>query len=256
MKLSQSGLPISLNHGNLILNKRLVSSPAQKRTIKEARAYFQNTDSKSPEILYLMHRGIILKNNFKIFNKNGLRYDITIIFPGTIGSEFVRTIGHFHEIQQKSNLGYPEIYEVLNGKALFLLQNKNNEVYLVEAKTGQKVIVPPGFGHITINPTKNFLAIANIFSNTAKSIYNHYKKHKGGAYYIKKINNNLIIEKNPLYKRVGKLKIVTPKEIGKLKINFKKPLYKSFIENPKNFEFLNNPQKFKKTISTKNLFES
>lgn len=255
MKLSQSGLPISLNHGKLILNKQLVSSPTQKRTIKEAKAYFKNAGSKGPTVLYVIHRGIAFKKDLKILNKNNLRYDITTISPGTIGSEFVRTIGHFHEISPKTKLGYPEIYEVLNGKALFLLQNKNNKVFLVKAISGQKVIVPPGFGHITINPTQNFLAVANIFSNTAKSIYDSYKNHKGGAYYVKKLNNNLTIEKNSLYKKVGKLKMATPKEIQKLKIDFKKPLYTSFIENPKNFDFLDNPQKFRNILITKNIFK-
>ena len=26
----------------------------------------------------------------------GLRYDITVIYPGLIGSEYVKTLGHYH----------------------------------------------------------------------------------------------------------------------------------------------------------------
>ncbi len=57
----------------------------------------------------------------------------------------------------EASLHYPELYEVLKGDANYLLQRAQNEervdeVILVKATRGDKVIIPPNYGHVTINP--------------------------------------------------------------------------------------------------------
>ncbi len=52
---------------------------------------------------------------------------------------------------------YSELYEVLERDAHYLLQRAQNgervdEVILVKATRGDKVIIPPNYGHVTINP--------------------------------------------------------------------------------------------------------
>ena len=58
--------------------------------------------------LYHMYRGL---------KRNGdLRYDITIIFAKRLGQEFNRTKGN------RNSKNYQELYTVLDGKAIFLMQ--------------------------------------------------------------------------------------------------------------------------------------
>src|SRR3990167_10567232 len=84
---------------------------------------------ESPNItLYYMYRGIK--------RKNGLRYDITIIPPKMLGKEFVKTKGHEHKNH------FPELYMVLEGKALYLMQKRDKkgavlDVFAVKAKNGR-----------------------------------------------------------------------------------------------------------------------
>jgi len=167
--------------------------------------WFKN---KENEDLYYMYRGVNKKDN--------LRYDITIVLAKMLGKEFNKTKGHYHPNE------YGELYIVLEGWALYLIQKINNnkdleDLYIVEAKKGDHVIVPPGYGHITINPGEKDLKMANWVHNEFNSIYQPIEEKKGGAYYytIKGWIKNNNYKKN-------------------IKINFKEPL-KDF---PQDLSFL------------------
>ena len=249
-----SGLPISIKDGRLLLSKDTYSSPVQKRTLDETKRFLKDPASKTEiENLYLMYRGVKLKKDSLVFKKNSASYDITVINPGFLGEEFVKTIGHIHPNKPRTKTTYPEIYEVIKGKALFLFQEinlsgKNVKLYLIKAGPGEKTIVPPGFGHISINIGNKPLVLSNIQSTNFKSDYSFFKKYRGAEVYAIKNNKSFKIIKNPDYKNPISFKIVKPKKI------FKTPLYQAFIKNPEKFDFLKNPEKYKNFLIPKNLF--
>jgi oxalate decarboxylase/phosphoglucose isomerase-like protein (cupin superfamily) len=56
-------------------------------------------------------------------SRHQLRYDITIIPPLKMGLEFVKKYEHYHpRVNPKLRYTYPEMYEVLEGDAHYLLQ--------------------------------------------------------------------------------------------------------------------------------------
>jgi len=147
--------------------------------------------------VYYMYRGVKKKDN--------LRYDITIIPPKMLGKEYVKTKGHVHP------KGYQELYKVLEGKAIFLIQkSKNNlveRVFAIKAKRGDVIIVPPECGHTTINPSQKTLKLANWVSQNCKSDYLPFEKIQGACYYYAK--SGWIKNKN--YKKIPKLEFQKPK---------------------------------------------
>jgi len=158
--------------------------------------YDKNWAKSAPNLeLYYMHRGVKTKDN--------LRYDITIIPPKMLGKEFVKTKGHRHQKHQ-------ELYIVLGGTAIFLLQkitnNKIQDVYIVKAKKGEAVIIPPLCDHITINPIKKELKLGNWISQNCKSDYKFIEKNKGACYFYTK--KGWIKNKN--YKNIPKLRSEKP----------------------------------------------
>ncbi|MFH1820658.1 MAG: glucose-6-phosphate isomerase family protein [Candidatus Nealsonbacteria bacterium] len=157
--------------------------------------------------LYYMYRGLK--------KKDGLRYDITVIPSRMLGQEFTKTKGHEHV----GNNG--EIYLVLQGEAVFLLQKRKNgkilDIYAVKTKKGGVCAIPQGYGHLTINPSKNKLVMANWMAEEAKSDYLPYEKYQGAGYYLTEKGWT----KNKNYDKVNKLR-------------FKRPLKKL----PKNLDFL------------------
>lgn len=162
--------------------------------------------------LYYMYRGIE--------EKDGIRYDITVIPPAQLGLEFIKTKGHYHTKQHQ------EIYTVLEGEAIYLMQKKKNnnpeeieDVYAVKAQKGNIVIIPSNYGHITINPSENEeLKMANWISLQCKSDYSLYEKMQGACYYYLKTG----WLKNKNYKIVPDLRLEKPLKFLPEDLNFLK----------------------------------
>ena len=153
--------------------------------------------------LYYMYRAVK--------KKGGLRYDITVIPAKMLGKEFVKTKGN------RNSNNYPELYTVLQGEALFLMQKSKGKIVKDAFFSKLKIIVPSNYYVIAINPLKKTLKLANWVSEKNKNIYETIEKMKGACYFYTK--SGWIKNKN--YKSVPKLK-------------FKKPLKKA----PKDLSFL------------------
>ena len=149
-----------------------------------------------PDIRYLNDMGKVLydkkwlksqKENFELYymyrgikEKDGLRYDITIIPGKILGKEFVKTKGHKH-------IGnFRELYIILEGRAIYLMQKYENgkieDVYKVLAKKGDIILIPSNYGHVTINPSRKTLKMANWISKKCKSCYDLFEKKQGACY--------------------------------------------------------------------------
>lgn len=154
--------------------------------------------------LYYMYRDLYLsKSDLEKLREQNLRYDITIIPPRMMGTEYVKTAGHYHPRISESSITYPEIYEVLEGEALYLLQKQDlSDVVVVNASAGDKVLIPPGYGHVTINRSNNTLKMANFVARDFSSLYEPYREKGGGAYFFTK--DGWI--KNPQYPEVAELR--------------------------------------------------
>lgn len=136
--------------------------------------------------LYYMYRDLYLSRKDRdLLQDQKLRYDITIIPPRTLGCEFVKTAGHYHPKVAGSEITYPEVYEVLEGEATYLLQKEDGrDVVVLRAVANDKVLIPPGYGHITINQSNKRLKMANFVCRDFSSIYDPIKKMGGGAYFL------------------------------------------------------------------------
>lgn len=169
-----------------------------------------------------------------------IRFDITCIPPGTLCSEYVKTKGHYHPVNP-AGLGYPEIYEVFEGNAHYLLQACDlSDVVLVEAGEGDLVIVPPGFGHVTINPGPRELVMANIVSSAFSSEYRFYEDHRGAAYYELSTGS---LERNPRYPPLPPVERIDTS--GFLpSCPLEGPIYSLVQERDLRLECLNHPEKF------------
>jgi glucose-6-phosphate isomerase len=115
--------------------------------------------------------------------RQNLRYDITVMPPSVVCGEYVKTKGHYHP-ENRRGVRYPEIYEVLGGSAEYILQDiQIKDVVVVSAKYRDLVLIPPGYGHVTINPSDQTLVMANIVSDAFMSAYDGYEKFHGAVYY-------------------------------------------------------------------------
>jgi len=199
--------------------------------------------------LYYMFRAVSKdEEDERKIKEKGLRYDITIIPPNTLGLEFVKTAGHYHPFLPGSKMTYPELYEVLDGEAHYLLQRREQgrgteritDVVVVKAKKGDKVLIPPNYGHVTINPSEATLKMANWVANAFSSIYESMKV-KGGAAYFELTNGEFV--KNARYGAVPDIRFLRPSDVEKelgLNLNKETEMYE-LIKQPETLAFLTNP---------------
>ena len=189
---------------------------------------------------YFMFRDTFYsEEDWKKIKRYNLRYDITVIPPNKIGDEFIKTYGHYHPIAE-NNVSYPEIYEILEGEALLVLQRKTNDevddVIVVKAEKGDKVIIPPNYGHVTINPIEKELKMSNWVFRNFKSIYEPYTEKRGACYYY--TTNGWI--KNENYEKLPEIRFAKPNYEFLIAKN--ESMY-SLINNVKKLEFLWKPSK-------------
>jgi glucose-6-phosphate isomerase len=192
--------------------------------------------------LYYMYRDAALSAADRWWLKHSrLRYDITVIPPGDLCGEFVKTKGHYHP-NNPSGTGYPEIYEVLGGKAHYLLQSRDlSDAVVVNACEGDVVVVPPGYGHVTINPAKGTaLTMANIVSSAFESSYHDYENLRGAAYY--EMNGGEFL-KNPAYPKIPQLRVANAKNLPATEL-FPSPLYRLIERRDTILGFLNHPEQY------------
>jgi len=249
MKLNISPLRVEIKPNFTLLFEGRKIKPnirrlSEMRDVLLDKEFYRKSDKRIK--LYYMYRDLHRKDDEKIFYRERIRFDITVIPPKRLGIEFVKTAGHYHPAVKGKKYSYIEIYEILRGHGLFLLQkrdgNKITDVIIIEGKKGDKIIVPPNYGHITINNSKSFLVMCNLVSSVFKSCYRPIKQKHGGAYFICVDG----IKKNERYENLPKPRIIKARNIKSMRGN----IYKLFIKNPKMFEFLNKPEKYYKMERT------
>jgi glucose-6-phosphate isomerase len=137
-----------------------------------------------PGTIYSMYRDVARSEGDRAWMvSRHVRYDITRIPPGLFCNEFVKTKGHYHPASP-SGVSYPEVYEVMSGRAHYLLQRPDlQDATLIEAEAGTIVLIPPGYGHVTINPAGEELVMANLVSRSFSSDYRPYEELRGAVYY-------------------------------------------------------------------------
>lgn len=194
--------------------------------------------------LYYMYRELSLsKNDALVMKEHNLRYDITIIPPRMLGCEFVKTAGHYHPEVPGTAITFPEIYEVLHGEAQYLMQKPDGEkikdVILVRAGEGDKVIIPPGYGHLTVNASNKVLKMANWVVRDFESVYAPIKEKGGGAYFL--LNKGIV--KNTRYSEVPEIRFLKPSNFKEIGLQKNKEMYALVMDMGK-LEFLTKPQEY------------
>lgn len=228
---------------NLTLNYNGTIYNAAVRTAEDMKPFLRYADcfGNNNPILYYMYRNLDKKE----YKKSGtdkveiIRFDETLIPPKDMNGEPVKTAGHFHPKE------FSELYEVIQGQAVYILQTEGkspSDVVAVHASKGDVVLVPPGYGHVTVNPSKTEnLLMANLVSCSFESDYSLYKKLRGAAYYYD-ISGRFVPNEN--YAHLPEIRRMKPSP------NFKPDIFK-LLNGKADLSFLSDPKKAAKLVGWK-----
>lgn len=253
-----SGLPIEVDEKTyqLAFKNGLPEVKPSVRKFSEMQAVLMDPEAKSErDEMYYMYRDVHVADNEYRLRQHHIRYDITVIPPSVIGKEFNKTLGHYHSAIPGTNLGYPEVYEVLHGEALFLIQklDVDGQVRMViafKAGVGDKVIYPPNYGHSLINIGTDVLVTSNWVSDQYTADYKTVQDKHGMAYYvIQDEAKKFDFAPNSNYANTPAIRTLQAKDNPGAKMLPAEPMYQIGANDPGLLEFLNAPAKYAVELS-------
>ena len=201
---------------------------------------------------YDFYKAIEKNGDRETFSSLDLRYDSTVILPGTANGEYKKTAGHFHLPIPGKPYSFPELYQVVNGTALFVMQKvddyqkegpmKVKDVLLAEVHAGEAIVIPPDYGHCTVNICDEAMVFINLVPVNSKNYYDSVKYSRGMSVYVYKDDSGYRLEKNPRYDFDCEPRVVVPGSSDALGIKKGVPVYTEYLKNPQLYTYLNDPE--------------
>lgn len=257
-KLKMFGMPIVFSEEDLKLKAEDAAVNYEDYSRKYSKGMFgllaDLSYKKEEEPYYDFYKAIVNDNVRSLFSDHNLRYDSTVIMGGCAGEEFKKTAGHFHCLIPGKNVSYPELYQVIKGKALFVMQRVDDnakveekmvvqDTILAEVKAGEAIVVPPDFGHCTVNIGDGPMVFVNLVSCDSSNSYDSVKQSAGMCCYVmRNPDGSYRVEKNPHYDFACDPRIVVPSASPVLGISKDVPVYTSFLKSPETYRYLNEPE--------------
>lgn len=241
MDLSRyAGFPLYLEEatGRLRAPAPVVLPEPEPRRLEAMRPVLRDPGADGPDPLYWMYRGA----GPPLGGDDGLRFDLTVLRPGTVGREAVKTFGHRHPCLPGSRWSYPEVYQVVEGRAAVLLQYPEGEEFrllAVECGPGDVVVIPPGFAHATANVGEGWLVLANWVYAGFAADYGPVAARRGMAYY--RLRDPDGWQPNPQYP-APVLRLVPPTPPQLLGLAPGQPVFALGAQHPYRLDWLRRPE--------------
>ncbi|POP41302.1 glucose-6-phosphate isomerase [Superficieibacter electus] len=233
--------PLGFSYGNDVIGPM-----PEIRTLDQIRGSLRDPDCDGPEQVYAIAMDVARLQDREELQKRMLLFGVVTYAAGQLGDEPIRSQGHVHRISQHSGWSPPELYEIWQGKAIIYMQefveDEPGRCFAVLAGPGEKVLVPPGWGHATISASPDEALTFGAWCDREYGFeYEAVRAHKGLAWYPLVQNNNIIWQHNSHY-LPGRLQVVTPRKYTEFGIT-DEPVYQQFINDPARFQFISKPEK-------------
>ena len=216
------------------------------RTLDEIRASLRDPDCSGPEDVYAIAMDVARLADRQELKKRMLLFGVVTYATGTLGEEPIRSQGHVHRKSRHSGWSPPELYEIWQGRAIIYMQeyvaDDPGRCFAVLAGLGEKVLVPPGWGHATISASPDEPLTFGAWCDREYGFeYDAVRARKGLAWYPLLQGSHIIWQHNTHY-LPGRLQMITPRRYSEFGLT-DEPVYTQFITDPARFQFISRPDK-------------
>ena len=242
----RAGIDLSLRRGRVSLGPGLLVEEDRVRRLADlAPVLAEPVGRHGRRVEYRMLNGVRRAGDAALADLP-LRYELTAMGGRPIGSEAARTFGHVHVRPPGARLGFPEIVEVVHGEAGFLVQDlrraadgpRSTAAWLVRARAGDWVILPPELAHVTIDLGAGPLVFSDVIDRRASGIYAGVAEASGFAWLVGRAGR---LVRNPRYAEVPRLVEIEAAEWSGPAGGV---LYRMFRQDPERFGWLSDPAAF------------
>jgi glucose-6-phosphate isomerase len=211
-----AGFPVLLDPLALTLafGPGVTTAPVTVRRLDEVRPLLRDPDASGPDHLYTIYMDIRVPGRERELRSLGLGYGAVVYNYGALGAEALRSQGHVHSAPASTGVAYSEIYEFWHGRGLVYMQDSAtadvSDAIAVEAGPGDKVVIPPGWAHATVNLGDSPMAFGAVYALEARLLYEPLRALRGTAHYVLADGT---LERNPRYRAVPAARRQFPHEI-------------------------------------------
>ncbi|WP_432799340.1 glucose-6-phosphate isomerase family protein [Poriferisphaera sp. WC338] len=220
------------------------------RTLDAIRPSLQDPNCTGPDEVYAIMMDVGKPSHHNDLLDRHLLFGVVTYATGQLGQEPIRSQGHTHAKNPRNGVRTPEVYEIWQGRAVILMQEKciandsdAGQCYAIEAGPGQVVIVPPGWAHATISADPSQPLTFGAWCDRDYAFdYDDVRAHNGLAFFPKlNLGRTLQFEHNPTYQNYTELIRRPPRPYTELKIDPDIPIYLQYEQSPSRFDFVPNP---------------
>ena len=160
----------------------------ETRTLDAIRHSLRNPDCDGPQAVYGIAMDVGKHEHRADLQRRNLLFGFVVYAMGTLGEEPVRSQGHVHAIAPHCGWSTPEVFEIWEGRAIIYAQERAEDnpgkCVAIEARSGEKIVIPPGWVHCVINadPTSRLLFCA-LCDRQYGFVYDGVRAHHGLAWY-------------------------------------------------------------------------
>lgn len=240
---------IDFERMDFIYGDQTFGPPIEKRYLDDIRKTLKDPKSAGPDVVYSIAMDIGYLEDQEELVKRNLLYGACIYAKGKIGEEPVRSQGHIHAVSASCGSSTPEMYEIWSGEACIFMQESGKRdaksAYAVHCRAGDKVIVPPGYAHYTVNACPDdYMSFGAWCVRDFGFDYKDVRANKGLMYFpVITGNKQIQFIHNRNYDN-GKLLIKEPEVYHYFGLDSNKTIYELYRQDHDLFQFVTQPMKY------------
>jgi glucose-6-phosphate isomerase len=248
MTMLDPALDVSLSeHGLSFLYGPGVTGPEPEfRTLDAIRSSLLDPHCSGPDPVYGIAMDVARTQDLQSLQQRMLLYGIVAYTAGRLGQEPARSQGHVHAIAPHSGWSPPEIFEILQGRAIVYAQQSTDDdpglCVAVTAGPGEKIVVPPGWAHCVINadPAER-MVFAAWCDRQYGFVYDGVRKHGGLAWFpVLDDDDRIHWQPNQAY-LPSELTQHSARSYPELELDPSLSLYEQFIRKPDSLMYVSEP---------------
>jgi len=216
--------------------------PPVVRRLDEVRSLLRDASASGPEHLYTIYMDVQVPQIAPLLRAHRLGYGAVVYNHGSLGGERLRSQGHVHSANPATGVVYSELYEFWHGRGLVYMQDaagpEVGDVVVVEAGPGDKVAIPPGWAHATVNLGAGPMVFGAVYALDAQLLYEPLRALQGTAHYVLADGR---LEPNPRYRSVPMPRRQAPHHVPEHGIESGRPVLAGDVGR---LEFVSRPERY------------
>lgn len=224
----------------------VIGTMPEIRWLDQIRRSLRDPQCDGPDQVYVIAMDVARMQDRHELKSRKLRFSVATYAVGQLGDEPIHSQGHIHRVSQHSGESCAELYEIWQGKGIIYMQERvasdPGRCFAVIAMPGEKVLIPPGWGHCVISASRDTPLSVSAWGEREYSVdYDAVQAHQGLAWYPLWQDDCIVWQHNSHY-APGRLQVVTPRQYREFGITAL-PIYQQFIDDPACLQFISKPKK-------------